>query len=186
MGNTDHNHQITLQDLGRGNVEEIGRQNRRLLFEGSTVDLIEQVRRTDHRARRTALVSAVRGPADRQRRSDAQPLISRVRVRYPPTVGLAIPYQHARKPEPKPTGVVVGKLFPHDDETVAQDAFESLQRALKRAVVLPRNPQAPSAWLRTLLDGLIVLDDIEDTDGAYGWSPTQLENRPVGRPLSAG
>ena len=70
---------------------------------------------------------------------------------------------------------MLGKLYPHDDEAVAQDAFEPLQRALKRAVVLPHNPQAPSALLRTLLDGLIVLDDIETTDGAYGWSPTQLE-----------
>ena len=46
---------------------------------------------------------------------------------------------------------------------------------LKRAVVLPRNAQAPSALVRTLVDGLIVLDDIKTTDGAYGWSPTQLE-----------
>ena len=99
-------------------------------------------------------------------------------------MGLSIPYHHARRPEPKPTGVVLGKLFPHDDDAVAQNAFESLGRSLKRAVVLPHNPQAPSALVRTLVDGLIVLDDIETTDGAYGWSPTQLETNKSGGLLS--
>ncbi len=65
-----------------------------------------------------------------------------------------------QKPEPKPTGIVLGKLYPHDDDAVAQAAFDQLERSVQRAVVLPRNPLAPTSLTRTLLDGLIVWDDI--------------------------
>ncbi len=184
MGNTDHNHQLSLQDLGRENWKKSATRIVELLFEKSTVDLntkFDELIIVPDGALWYLPFEALPIGSDE---ATAQPLISQVRVRYAPTVGLAIPYHHARRPEPKPTGVVLGKLYPHDDEAVAQEAFEPLERALKRPVVLPHNPQAPPAMLRTLLDGLIVLDDIETTDGAYGWSPTQLETG-KSSPLSA-
>ena len=184
MGNTDHNHQLTLQDLGRDNWKKSAAKILEVLFDKSNVDLNTKF---------DELIIVPDGllwylpfealPIGKDE-ATAQPLISQVRVRYAPTVGLAIPYHHARRPEPKPTGVVLGKLFPHDDDTVAQNAFEPLERSLK-PVVLPHNPQAPSALVRTLVDGLIVLDDIKTTDGAYGWSPTQLETNKSGGLLSA-
>ncbi|HEX4143797.1 MAG TPA: CHAT domain-containing protein [Pirellulales bacterium] len=175
IGNTDHNRQLTMQDLGRENWKKSAAKILDLLFEKSTVDLNTKFEE---------LIIVPDGPLwylpfealpIGKDEATAQPLISQVRVRYAPTVGLSIPYYHARRPEPKPTGVVLGKLYPHDDNAVAQSAFEPLARSLKRAVVLPHNPQVPSALVRTLVDGLIVLDDIESTDGAYGWSPMQLE-----------
>ena len=175
MGNTDHNHQLALQDLGRDNWKKSGAKILEQLFDKSTVDLNtpfdELIIVPDGQLWYLPFEALPIGKDE----ATSQPLISQVRVRYAPTVGLSVPYHHARRPEPKPTGVVLGKLYPHDDDTVAQTAFEPLARSLKRAVVLPRNPQAPSALVRTLVDGLIVLDDVETTDGAYGWSPTQLE-----------
>ena len=81
---------------------------------------------------------------------------------------------------------MVGKLYPHDNEAVAQDAFEPLQRALLRAVVLPHNPQSPPALLRTLIDGLIVLDDIESTDGALWLVAHATRNRQIESAVDCG
>ena len=66
-----------------------------------------------------------------------QPLIARARVRYAPTVGLAVPYNAVRKPRPN-VGVVVGKLHPQDEAEVAQAAFDELAPAVTGAVSLPR------------------------------------------------
>ncbi|HTU27180.1 MAG TPA: CHAT domain-containing protein [Pirellulales bacterium] len=175
LGNTDQNHQLTLQDLGRENWKKSAAKLADALFDKSTVDL---------NAKFDELIVVPDGmlwylpfealPSGTDPAA-TQPLITQVRIRYAPTVGLAIPYHRAERPNPKPTGVVLGKLFPHDDETIAQTAFEPLSRGLERAVVLPHNPPAPSALGRTLIDGLIVLDDIKPGDGAFGWSPMQLE-----------
>ena len=42
-------------------------------------------------------------------------------------------------------------------------------------MALPRSATVPSSLFRTLLDGLIVFDDIKPADGPYAWSPVQLE-----------
>ena len=102
-------------------------------------------------------------------------------MRYAPTVGLAVPYSRVHKPRPT-IGVVLGKLHPHDDDAVAPAAFEQLGRAVSGAVALPRSLPASSSVYRTLLDGLIVFDDIEPADGPYDWSPAQIDR---GKPGSA-
>jgi tetratricopeptide (TPR) repeat protein len=183
MGNTDHNHQLTWQDLGKSNWKKSAAKLVEALFDESNVDLS---------AKFDELIIVPDGslwylPFEAlpigENPQTAQPLISQVRVRYAPTMGLAIPYQHLVKPEPKPTGVVLGKLYPHDDETVARAAYEQLEGAVKRTVVLSYNPGANTAMLRTLLDGLIVLDDIEPVgQDYYGWSPMQIDN---GKPSGA-
>ena len=70
MGNTDHNHQLTLQDLAKPNWKKSAAKLLEALLDKSDVDLTCEVRRADHRSRRTALVSAVRGPAGRFRSAD--------------------------------------------------------------------------------------------------------------------
>jgi hypothetical protein len=113
------------------------------------------------------------GKSPRQR-----PLISQARVRYAPTVGLAVPYSRVVKPRPN-IGVVIGKLYPQDADTVTPAAFEQLARAVSGAVAVPQSLPVASSVYRTLLDGLIVLDDVEATAGPYDWSPAQIDR---GRP----
>jgi hypothetical protein len=104
-------------------------------------------------------------------------LISRTRVRYAPTVGLAVGSPRVKKPRPN-VGVVLGKLFPQDDPSAAQGAFEQFGPAVAGAVALPQTLPVASGVYRTVLDGLIVLDDVEPTSGPFDWSPLQVDRGP--------
>jgi tetratricopeptide (TPR) repeat protein len=184
MGNTDHNRPITPQELERETWKKSATKVVELLFEKSNVDLS---------AKFEELVIVPDGllwylPFEALpigKKDDAKPLITQVRVRYSPTVGLSIPYHRLQKPNPGPTGVVMGKLYPHDDDSVAQAAFEPLSRAVDGAVALPRNPTATSSLLRMLLEGLIVLDEIKPADGPYAWSPVPPDGGKPGGALLA-
>ena len=90
--------------------------------------------------------------------------------RAAPTAGLAIPYDRVQKPRPT-IGVVLGKLHPQDAESVAQAAFEQLKPEVDGALALPRPLPAPAPLYRTVLDGLLVWDDLKPTAGPYDWSP---------------
>jgi hypothetical protein len=115
---------------------------------------------------------------------ETQSLASRFRIRYAPTAGLAIPDARGRKTSGN-TAVVVGRLFPRDDPTVAQKAFEQLAQVLPDSVALPSPLPAPSALYRTLFDRLIVYDDIQPGKGdVYGWEPIQIDRGKPGNTLS--
>ncbi len=108
-----------------------------------------------------------------------QPLISRFRVRYAPTASLATWTGRGRKPAGA-TGVVVGKLFPQDDETVAQAAFGQLAKVLPGTLALKSPPPAESRLYAPIFDRLVVLDDLRPpTNGPYAWTPMPLDQ---GRP----
>ncbi|MHC4405238.1 MAG: tetratricopeptide repeat protein, partial [Planctomycetota bacterium] len=85
-----------------------------------------------------------------------RPLISRFRIRYAPTVSLAVPDGRGRSPTAT-TGVVVRRLSPRDDDAVAQAAFDDLAKVVPRAVALPKSPlPAPSALYASRIDQLVV------------------------------
>ena len=111
------------------------------------------------------------------------PLIARFRIRYAPTVSLAIPDERGREPM-APTAVVLGRLFPRTDESVAQAAFANLAKSVPGAVALGRPPlPAPSAVYASLMDRLIVLDDLVNTEDAYAWCPIQIDRGKPGNTL---
>src|SRR5262249_11001897 len=113
----------------------------------------------------------------------AKPLISHARVRYAPTVGLSIPYSRVQRPRPT-IGVVLGKLYPQDDDTVSATAFDELNHDVSGLVSLPKPLSASSSVYRTMLDGLVVLDDIEAVDSPYDWSPAQVDRGKAGSSLA--
>ena len=78
------------------------------------------------------------------------------------------------------TAVVLGRLFPHEDAAVGQNAFRRLAEVLPGAVVLQSPLPAPSAVYATLIHRLIVLDDlaINSETGPYGWSPFPPSGKP--------
>ncbi len=82
----------------------------------------------------------------------------------------------------------MGKLFPHDDETIARAAYEKLASAVPGAVAWPAQPPAPSSVYRALFNELIVLDDIRpggSDNGPYDWSPAQLDRGKMGSSLAS-
>jgi CHAT domain-containing protein len=100
-----------------------------------------------------------------------KPLISRFRIRYAPTFSLAVAAEPGRSPLGN-TAVVLGKLFPSDDGTIPQEAYDRLAKVLPGAVPLRAPLPAPSAVYRTLLNELIVLDEINATGAKpFSWLP---------------
>ena len=115
---------------------------------------------------------------------EPQPLISKVRVRTLPTASLMVPQRRGRIPDAS-TAVVVGRLFPRDDQTVALAAYEQLSQVLPGATALVGNLPASSAIFGSLLDRVIVLDDVTDAmDGLYGWAPLRLDRGSPGSTLA--
>ena len=108
------------------------------------------------------------------------PLISKVTVRYAPTMSLAIPGSRGRATDGN-TAVATGRLFPgRDQETHAQAALAKLRQSIPGAVGLPSVLPAPSAVYSTLFDRLVVLDDLTTGGAPYGWSPINVARGPGG------
>ncbi len=169
MGNFEANQQVAASDLTSENWKASGAKLMSLLLERSNVDLTgnfaEMVVVPDGPLWYLPFEALPIGEPDKQKL-----LVSQARVRYAPTVGLAVPYLGAKKPRPN-VGVALGKLFPQDDEETAREAFERLAPAVAGAIALPREFAAPAHMYRVILDGLIVLDDVPSAANPYGWHP---------------
>lgn len=109
-----------------------------------------------------------------------RPLLMRSQVRYAPTVGLTAPDRQGRKSGAE-YGIVAGKLYPTDTADVGAAAVEELRRVAPHCMVLHSPLPAASPLMGTIVDGLIVLDDIGETQGPYDWSPIPLD-----KPRTAG
>jgi CHAT domain-containing protein len=113
-----------------------------------------------------------------------EPLIAKVRIRYVPTVSLAVPDARPRLRVAR-TGVVAGRLFPRDDDDVAQNALADLKSDDASIAGLSK-PIPPFSGYSTQIDRLIVLTDLDnDSTGPYDWSPLQIDKGKAGSTLAA-
>jgi tetratricopeptide (TPR) repeat protein len=111
---------------------------------------------------------------------DGKPLITRMRIRYAPTVGLVFSEREGRKASPD-LGIVAGKLFPGQSNEFSQEASEKIQHTAAHAVALKTPLPAISPLLGSVLDGIVALDDIPAMQGPFDWLPVPLEkNKNVG------
>jgi tetratricopeptide (TPR) repeat protein len=103
-------------------------------------------------------------------------LITKTRLRYAPTAGLAISFGEQRKLSPT-TAIVVGQLHPKDDADATAASLNRLRRAVVGTTVIEGPLPAPSPVYATLADQLLVLDEIDPSSsaGPYGWSPIRLD-----------
>ncbi len=109
-----------------------------------------------------------------------RPLISRMRLRYAPTVGLAFSEREGRKASPN-LGIVAGKLFPNEPADFAQGAADTIQHTAAHAVSLHTPLPAVSPLLGSVLDGIVALDDVPVLNGPYDWLPVPVEkNKNIG------
>jgi tetratricopeptide (TPR) repeat protein len=103
-----------------------------------------------------------------------RPLISRMRIRYAPMMALAQPTREGRKNSPV-LGVVLGKLYPSDTPEIAEASLEQIERVAPHAEPLRAPLTAASPVVGSVLDGLVVLDDIPAKEGPLEWSPIPFE-----------
>ncbi|OYV85477.1 MAG: hypothetical protein B7Z73_13500, partial [Planctomycetia bacterium 21-64-5] len=112
----------------------------------------------------------------------SEPLIHRTRVRYAPTVGLAIGDTQRRKTRGNMV-VALGRLFPRDDDEVTLAAFDDIAHAIPDAVAIRDKPPAPGALYASLFDRLIVLSEVAPAAPGYLWSPVQVDAKAPGSTL---
>lgn len=114
-----------------------------------------------------------------------EPLISKLRIRYAPTVGLAVGDPHRRR-QGGNTAVVLGRLYPRDEPEVAAAAFEDLSRVTPGAVAIQGKLPAASAVYSTLFDRLVVYSEVTPAEAnPYAWSPVPLDRDKPGSALAA-
>ena len=185
MGNYEQNHELSLKELVDSTWKQSAKQVLDALLDGSQADFAahfpEMVIVPDGflwYVPFEALQVDVQG--------QLRPLISRFRIRYAPTVSLAVPEGPGLNPAGQ-TAVVVGRLYGREDEDVAQRAFADLSKSVPGCVALPSKPPlpAPSSVYAVLMNRLIVLDDIAaiSEQKPYAWSPIQVERGKPGNTL---
>jgi tetratricopeptide (TPR) repeat protein len=111
-------------------------------------------------------------------------LLSMLRIRTVPMLSLAVGDPRGRRKTTR-SAVVVGKLFPRDDDQIALEAFDELSRVLPGAEALVSPLPAPSSAYATLFDGLIVLDDSQTADTPpFASAPVTLDAQTLGSSLA--
>jgi hypothetical protein len=184
IGNADQNRDLGSKELAATQWREVAGELLSVLLEGSQADFSQQF---------PELVVVPEGllwylpfealtvKVDGQ----LQPLISRFRIRYAPTLSLAVADGRGRTLRPE-TCVVAGRLHPRDEPGVALAAFQQLAKTIPPVVLLDRVPlPAPSALLKVRTSQLIVLDDLGVADLTnYSWPPIPLDRGKPGNSLS--
>jgi CHAT domain-containing protein len=185
MGNYAPNHDVTLKDLGETKWTKPARGLLDDLLRGSRADFSKKF---------DELVIVPDGvlwyvPFETlqvQVEGKWLPLISRFRIRYSPTAGLASgPAGWGHRPMSK-TAVVLGRLFPKQDDEVASAAFAELAKALPGCVAIKPPAPAPASAYAALLDRLVVFDDLKGASEAdpFAWTPLASDRTKVGATLA--
>ncbi|HWB08810.1 MAG TPA: CHAT domain-containing protein [Pirellulales bacterium] len=113
----------------------------------------------------------------------AEPLLNKVRVRYAPTVGLALGDTRRRRTDGN-MAVALGHLYPRDEVGVVDAGFDSILRAMPEAVGLRGRLPAPGALFGSLVDRLIVLNEISPSATGYDWMPLPADPKSPASPLA--
>ncbi len=187
LGNIDANHDIAQDRLGDEIWHPAARDLSDALLAGSKVNLSDNIDELlvipDGMLWYLPFeaLTVPRNKADKKAdKKDVVPLITKTRVRYLPTMGLAVPDGRVRKPNAD-MGIVLGKIHPHDDAAALQDEMATLQKALPHAVAIKGALPAASPVYASLFDGLVVYDDLgaapgtEKGAGHYDWAPLPLD-----------
>ena len=110
-------------------------------------------------------------------------LIEKFRIRYAPTLSLAIPDTRVQNPQAV-TAIVPGKIYNREPEEVSQDGLEDISGAIAGSVTLDDSLSVPPNLMAGFWDRLIVLKDIERRAGKiYDWSPVNLGQAKRGQAL---
>ena len=114
-----------------------------------------------------------------------RPLISRFRIRYAPTAGLAMATVDLGRRQGK-TAIVEGKLSPKLEIEAVERTVNDLSRSLPGCVTLKMPLPAAQPIFASFVERLVVLDELSpvaETD-PYGWSPLPTERTKIAGPLS--
>jgi len=182
LGNYEQNHELSVKDLTDEQWKTTAEKLLEMLLKGSQADFsqsFDELTIVPDGALWDLPFDALQITVDKQLHS----LLSHVRIRYVPTMSLAIPDGRGHKPGGR-TGVVVGQLFSRDSEAAARAAFQDIARVLPGTEALPQPLPSSSALYGSLLDRLIVLDQIAPPETPVSWPPIPIDRSKAGNTLS--
>ena len=183
IGNISPNYELSSKDLADGKWRQTARDLLDGLLKGSQADFatkFDELIIVPDGLLWYVPFEALQVQADGQLR----PLISRFRIRYVPTAGLATATLEMGRRRGN-TAIVVGKLNPKLDDEVVESAVKDLSKSLPGCVTLKMPLPAPAPIYANFIDRLVVLDELSpaaETD-PYGWSPLPTERTKTGGPL---
>ena len=105
-------------------------------------------------------------------------LLSRITIRYAPTLALSTPDRRGFKPHPRRLAIV-DQLHPKEDVKLVREHFDQLNEVDQEFEELNGRIPSSSNYLAALIDDLLVLDDIKPNPGQpLQWSliPTRGAN----------
>ena len=115
------------------------------------------------------------------------PLLAKTRIRYLPTMGLAMPERQNRVAGEM--GVALGKLHPREAPELATAELQQLRKTATQVSAISKPLPAASPLYGSLFDTLVVLDDLGagekaasekgsggDQSRYYVWSPVPLDS----------
>ena len=183
IGNVSPNYELSPKDLADGKWRQTARDLLDGLLKGSQADFttkFDELIIVPDGLLWYVPFEALQVQADGQLR----PLISRFRIRYVPTAGLAMATMEMGHRRGN-TAIVVGKLNPKLEDEVVESAVKDLSKSLPGCVTLKMPLPAPAPIYANFIDRLVVLDELSpaaETD-PYGWSPLPTERTKTGGPL---
>ncbi len=183
MGNHQANSELAIKDLSETKWKQAAKQALDSLLKGSVADFsqpFEELVIVPDGALWYLPFEALQVTVEKK----SQPLISRFRIRYAPTLSLATSRGPGRSPSGG-TAVIVGKLYPRDEDAKAKAAFDQLAAVTPGAAAIRAPAPAPSAIYGSLFQRLVVLDDLVVSEqDPYGWSPAPIDRGKAGTTLS--
>ena len=114
-----------------------------------------------------------------------RPLISRFRIRYAPTAGLATATSDLGRRHGN-TAILVGKLSPKFDDEAVERTVKEMSKSLPGCVTLKMPLPAAAPIYASFIDRLVVFDELSPAAETepYGWSPLPTERTKTTGPLS--
>ncbi len=179
VGNIDANHEVPVEDLASDKWQESGAKLYKAIFSGASIEpaALKQLIVIPDGVVWYVPFEALVTTLDEK----MTPLGSLATIRYAPTAALAFSFDGTWRRIQR-TGLVTGDMVPGDEPEQEQEALAALQAAIPGPMPLAQPTPAPSPILATLLDALLVLEEVD----ALGSDPLAWSPLPVDRTAQQG
>ncbi len=174
-GNVDANRELTTDELAGDAWKKSGEQIYKALFQGASLDpaTVNELVIVPDGVTWYVPFEALFAHTEH----NAAPLVKLAKTRYAPTPSLTFSFAGTWRRVER-TGVTAGKLVPGEKPAQRLEKVAALEAAIDGPVPLANPLPAPSPLVSSLLDSLVVLDDIETNGDPMELSPLPLDKSP--------
>ena len=173
IGNVDGNHEVPVEDLAADKWQESAAKLYEAIFANASIDpaALKQLIVVPDGVVWYVPFEALVTKVDEK----LTPLGSISTIRYAPTAALAFSFDGAWRRIQR-TGLVAGEMVPGEEPEEEREALAALEAAIPGPMPLALPTPAPTPILATLLDALVVLDDVDALGpDPLAWSPLPID-----------